>query len=217
MPRAPTKKSPIRQLRKIIGNKTQIGFARSLGISGSALKRIENQDLRLTRKIALRIFAETGANLEKLLAGKLRTENGEKYTSEFYKKWKERWTNQNEAIAIDRAKALGWWTKILFRASVVGSRRRLWQVWRTVADAIEDCARDFDLRSQKENILAKEKPRVKWNLAGRTPDEIAEIEKERLFEESKESDYHRHREKVMAALTRQKSKQPSSRLRSRRA
>jgi hypothetical protein len=186
MPRPATQKHPVRDLRKII-KKYQIAFAKSIGISPGGLKRIENNDMDLSRRIALRIFAETGANAEKLLAGKLRAENGEKYTVEFYEKWKKRWFNQSEAIAIDTAKGLAGWIEILFRASVVGSRQRLWQVWRTLADAIDDCAGDFDLRAPIETILAKEKPRVKWNLAQRSPSQLREILREQQEEEASTS------------------------------
>jgi len=200
MPRPATQKHPVRDLRKIIG-KTQVAFARSIGISPGGLKRIENNDMDLSPRFALRIFAETGASAEKLREGKLRTESGKKYTAQFYEKWKERVFKQNEAIAIDTAKGLSGWIEILFRASVVGSRRRLWQVWRTLADATDDCARDFDLRGPIENILAKEKPRVKWNLAQRSPSQLREILREQEEEE---------------ALTSRPSKQSSSR-RSRQA
>jgi len=177
MPRPATQKHPVRDLRKII-NKTQVAFARSIGISRGGLKRIENNDMDLSPRYALRIFAETGASTEKLQQGKLRTENGKKYTAEFYEKWKERVFNQNEAIAIDTAKGLAGWIEILFRASVVRSRRNLWQVWRTLADATDNCARDFNLRGPIENILAKEEPRVKWNLAQRSPSQLREILRE---------------------------------------
>ena len=197
MPRPATQKHPVRDLRKII-NKTQVAFARSIGISPGGLKRIENNDMDLSPRYALRIFAETGASAEKLREGKLRTESGKKYAAEFYKKWKERWFNQSEAIAIDAAKGLAGWIEILFRASAVGSRRRLWQVWRTLGDAIDDCARNFDLRGPIENILAKEKPRVKWNLAQRSPSQLREILREQQEEE---------------ALTNRLSKRPSKKRR----
>ena len=182
MPRKPTEKHPIRDLRKIIG-KTQCGFAKTLGIYPGTLKRIENNSLNLTPKIAIRIQAETGINVEKLLDGKLRDELGRKYTAEFYKKWKEVHFRQSEKIAKQRAAALAWWIEILLRASVVGSKRRLWQVVATLVQTIDECCSDFDLRAPVENILATYKPVVKWNPAGRTPRELGRIFREQAREE----------------------------------
>lgn len=182
MPRKPTEKHPIRDLRNIIG-KTQRGFAKTLGIYPGTLKRIENNSLKLSRKIAIRIQGETGINVEKLLGGKLRDELERKYTMEFYKKWKDLHFKQSEKIAKERAAALAWWIEILLRASVVGSKRRLWQVVATLVQTIDECCSDFDLRGPVENILATYKPVVKWNPAERTPRELRRIFREQAREE----------------------------------
>ena len=184
MPRKPTEKHPIRDLRKIIG-KTQYDFAKTLGIYPGTLKRIENNNLKLSRKIAIRIQAETGINVERLLDGKLRDELGRKYTAEFYKEWKEVHFRQSEKIAKKTAAALAWWIKILLRASVVEYKRRLWQVVATLVQTIDECCSDFGLRGPVENILATYKPVVKWNPAGRTPRELRQIFREQAREEKR--------------------------------
>src|SRR5262249_10316358 len=83
VPRAVRQKSPIRDLRGII-NKSQCEFARSLGISPSALKRIENNDLALSRRVAYKIELEAGIDRQALLRGRLRTIEGQQYTAPFY-------------------------------------------------------------------------------------------------------------------------------------
>jgi len=180
MPRQPSKKSPIRQLRAIIG-KTQSEFAKSIGVSPSALKRIENKDLKLSRKIAQRIEAEAGADKTKLLSGQLRDVLGKTYTAQFYAKWKKHRTYQDPAIASEHAKRLGWWIEILLRASAVGSKRRLWQVRDALYDALSTCYSDFDLQRPVKDILAKH--RMKWTPGALTPEELSEIERERVREE----------------------------------
>ena len=171
--------------------------------------------MKLTRNIAARIQGETGINVDALLAGRLRNEFGGKYTAEFYSRWKDREFRQNEEIAIDNARRLAWWIEVLLRASVVGSRRRLWPVWHSIVETVRACYSDFDLGRPVDEILSKCKPAVKWNPGGRTPDEIAVIEEEVAREENCESDYQTHREKVMAGLT--QKKRSSSRRRCRRA
>ena len=90
MPRKPTQKHPIRDLRVII-QKSQKSFAQTIGINPGTLKRIENNDLKLSRKIATRIFAETGADIDSLLRGELRPAVRAKlepeYSEKFYRRW----------------------------------------------------------------------------------------------------------------------------------
>lgn len=190
MPRKATQKNVVRELReKFLGSTrrrmTQRLFAKILGINPGTLKRIENNTLDLSRKIALRIQAEAGVNVEKLLDGKLRDVFGRGYKPDFYREWKERHFRQNEDIAKARAKALGWWIEILLRASVVGSKRRLWQVLRALIEAVDDCCSDFDLEGAVESILAGYMPKVKWNPAGLTSPELAAIREEQRRDESR--------------------------------
>jgi transcriptional regulator with XRE-family HTH domain len=158
MPRPARQKSPIRDLRAIIG-KSQREFARSLGISPSALKRIENNDLGLSRKVALKIQLETAID-RRCLKGNLRTlrnVRGEQYTKEFYKAWKEHYSWQDEHMVKHLTGLLNSAMETLLQASVFGYRRRLSQVFAEIADALERCRVDFDLERPTNAILAKQR------------------------------------------------------------
>jgi transcriptional regulator with XRE-family HTH domain len=156
MPRKPKTKHPIRDLRKIIG-KSQREFGLSIGISPSAMKRIENNDLALSRRVARRIVYETAID-PRCLNGTLRTLRnglGEQYTNKFYKAWKEHYSWQDEHRVKHLAGLLNSAVETLLQASVFGYRRRLWQVFAEIADALGRCRVDFDLERPTNTILAK--------------------------------------------------------------
>jgi len=163
MPRPHRQKSPIRELRTIIG-KTQREFARAIGISPSALKRIENNDLALSPRVARKILFETGLHFRSI-TGKLRTLRSlecKPYTLEFYKRWKENFPKQNEETAKVAVGNLSSPTEILLRASVVGSKKRMWLVFIEIAEALDRCRVDFNLERPIAAILAKQRPPIKW-------------------------------------------------------
>jgi transcriptional regulator with XRE-family HTH domain len=158
MPRLAKQKSPIRDLREII-QKSQRDFARLLGISPSAMKRIENNDLALSRLVARKIVYATAID-PRCLNGKLRTlrnVRGEEYTKDFYEAWKDHYSWQDEdAVKV----AAGWLSgpmEILLRASVVGSKKRMWVVFAEIAETLDRCRVDFDLQRPIDAILAKKR------------------------------------------------------------
>src|SRR5439155_3753099 len=138
MPRKPTQKHPIRDLRAII-QKSQKAFAQMIGINPGTLKRIENNDpkLKLSRRIATRIFAETGADIDSLLRGKLRPAVRAKfepeYSENFYRRWKEEHFRADEQTAKEGTDSFAWWAGVLLRAAV--RKRRFWQVLQTLKEA----------------------------------------------------------------------------------
>jgi len=154
MPRKPTQKHPIRDLRKLIG-KSQCGFAQTIGINPGKLKRIENNDLALSPKIARRIRLEAGVDDKQLLAGRLRSVWGDKYTLRHHEQWKSRYFQQDEQIAKTEAMKLAPLIDILFRASV--KRSRLWQVSEAMIEALNECVEGFDLRPVVDAILVRYK------------------------------------------------------------
>jgi DNA-binding XRE family transcriptional regulator len=184
MPRKPTQKNPIRDLRAII-NKSQKAFAQIIGINPGTLKRIENNDLKLSRKIAMRIWAETGADSDDLLRGELRVSlrkrfEGE-YSDKFYASWKERHLRADEETVKERTTALAWWVEVLLRASA--RKRRFWQVLGTLNETVDECCKNFGLAPLVDTILRDIEPRVRWNPASHTPRKLAEIEADRKREE----------------------------------
>jgi transcriptional regulator with XRE-family HTH domain len=161
MPRKPKTKHPIRELRKII-RKSQREFARSLGISPSALKRIENNDLALSRRVARKIEIEAGVDRQSLLKGKLRPREGQQqYTAGFYEYWKDIHSWQSE----DVAEAIASQIRILLLAAAAASKRRMWPVLGEIMETLDRCRTDFNLERPIDAILAKQKPPIKWDDA----------------------------------------------------
>jgi transcriptional regulator with XRE-family HTH domain len=156
VPRAARQKSPIRDLRGII-NKSQREFARSIGISPSALKRIENNDLALSRRMARRIEVEAGIDRQALLKGILRTIEGQQYTAPFYEFWKDQ-TWQSE----DVAKVIASRLEPLLLAAAVGSKKRMWLVIGEILETLERCRIRFNLQRPIDAFLAKQRPPIKW-------------------------------------------------------
>jgi len=184
MPRKPTKKHPIRDLRAII-DKSQKGFAQTIGINPGTLKRIENNDLKLSRKIATRIFAETGADIDSLLRGELRPAVRAKlereYSEKFYSRWKEQHFRADEETAREGTESFAWWAGVLLRASV--RKRRFWQVLQTLKEMLNECRGDFGLAAHIDAILRDFEPRIRWDPFSRTPAELFLIEAERVHAE----------------------------------
>jgi len=151
--------SPIRDLRTIIG-KTQREFAHSLGISPSALKRIENKKLPLSPRVARKIVYETAVD-PRCLTGELRTLRnwrGEQYTKEFYKAVKEVDPCSEEVIK-KRAGLLRVAIEVLLRASVFGYRKQMWHVYAEIAQTLDRCRIDFCLQRPIDEILGE---RLDW-------------------------------------------------------
>ena len=71
MPRKPSFRHPLRDLRAILGKDyTQKKFSRELGVSEVAIKRIENGTLSLSTEMKGRIAAFAGVDAESLDSGK---------------------------------------------------------------------------------------------------------------------------------------------------
>jgi transcriptional regulator with XRE-family HTH domain len=158
VPRPTRVKSPIRDLRAIIG-KTQREFAFAIGISPIALTRIENNTLALSRRVARKIEIEAGVDLQRLLKGKLRTIDGQQYTNGWYEYWKDPASWQSEEIA----KSLASRVETLLKAAVVGSKKRMWQVNAEILETLDRCRTDFNLERPMDAILAKARPPIKFD------------------------------------------------------
>lgn len=155
MPRRATKRHPIRALRRIIG-KTQAGFAKTIGVSPTWLKQIENRARKLSPRTARRILAETGADDKQLLKGKLCRVGGGKYVEDSYKRWKSHYTKQGPETARRFALDVAGWSYLLFRASL--SRGRIWQLRESLMDALIDAHAAFNLGPVVDGVLRREAP-----------------------------------------------------------
>jgi transcriptional regulator with XRE-family HTH domain len=159
MARPATQKSPIRDLREII-NKSQREFARSIGISPSALKKMENHNLPLSRRVARKIEIEAGVDRQSLLRGKLRTIENQPYTAPWYEAWKENHSWQSEEVAKVIASRL----EPLLVAAAGASTKRMWQVLSEILETLDRCRTDFNLERPIDEILAKQRPPMKWDV-----------------------------------------------------
>ena len=89
MPRKPVFDHAVRKLRRIMGKKfTQEAFAREIGVSAIAIKRIENGSLKLSPIMKARIMWATGVDPDSLDSGEPRL-IGVPYTPELYQGHRE--------------------------------------------------------------------------------------------------------------------------------
>jgi transcriptional regulator with XRE-family HTH domain len=163
----PKRGHPIRELRREIGGIMQRDFARRIGISADYLKRIELGSRNLTPAIARRIQHEAGVDSRSLLKGKLRSvfaarSNAPGYTAADYKSWrKEIYSEQddrNDRTARARALNLVPWIEILLRAAAQPQKRRLWQVWERLVQALDECREEFNLAAATDRLIDEYDP-----------------------------------------------------------
>jgi transcriptional regulator with XRE-family HTH domain len=152
MPRKPSQKHPVRDLRSIL-EISQGRFAEKIGIVPGTLKRIENNSLPLSRKLARRIMLEAGVDDGELLKGRLRSFPGVKYQKKDYELWKGTFGPDSPKEAEDEAMKLAAWIDILFQAAFEQSR--LWQVNEAVVDTLDDCVKTFALQHKVDGILRR--------------------------------------------------------------
>lgn len=134
---------------------TQTEFAQRIGISGDYLKKIENGVRKFPPKIAKVIQHETGVLL---LKGKLRNLSGGAYSKLDYIHWKQIHAKQDDKLARRRALDVAPWIEILFRAAAQPQRRRFWQVWARLIQALDECREDFNLTSATDDLVREYAP-----------------------------------------------------------
>ena len=179
MPRPARVKSPIRDLRAIIG-KTQREFALSIGISPIALNRIENGTLALSARVLNKIVTETGVD-PRSITGRARTlrtfREGKEYVPGYHKQWHESQLGPDkQTAAIRQAQKTSILVDILFRASVFGCRTKLWNVWSEIYACLDRCRVEFNLEQPIDEIFKKEHPGAKW-IPVSPPDRIFQTKK----------------------------------------
>ena len=165
MPRPARVKSPIRDLRAIIG-KTQREFALSIGISPIALNRIENGTLALSAGVLTKIVTETGVD-PRSITGRVRAlrtfREGKEYVPGYYNQWREsQFSPDKQTAAIRQAQKISMLVDILFRASVAGRRTKLWHLWSEIYTCLDRCRVKFNLEQPIDEIFKKEHAGAKW-------------------------------------------------------
>jgi hypothetical protein len=170
MPKRPKKSHPIRELRVLIGKKTQPQFAAMIGIKADTLKKIENHERGLTSRVAERIHWMTGANARYLAFGRLRNAWGDEYAPGFYQHWRDGYWPQSDQIAIDKALKLAPWVEILLRAAA--RKNQLWIVFARLIQALNDCREDFGLSVSINKILEENPEDYEFRRPGEPVDKV---------------------------------------------
>ena len=118
MPRKPSVKHPLREVRAATDATSQSKFAEMVGVSAATVQAVENGKLPLSKKLALRIRRATGADHRELLKGakgKALTVFGEPYSAAFYTRWKEGCDGgDGEGAPLEHAR---FWANALVRAA----------------------------------------------------------------------------------------------------
>jgi transcriptional regulator with XRE-family HTH domain len=88
---------------------SQSAFAGLIGRSTPTVQAIENGRLAVSADLEAAIFVETGADIREMKKGKkgkALDQNGQQYSSEFYKSWKNRKENYDSTAALTDFDAL---------------------------------------------------------------------------------------------------------------
>lgn len=156
----PSDKRPgqrVAQLRKVIG-KSQSQFAAMVGVSKHTIISVENGRNQLSRKLAERIHAATGASL--MPDGPPNFGWNKEYTVDQFNRWRHDYYPSNEATARKHFDVMKMWLRVIFLAAakpgVAGNRDRLPAVRESFAEWLEEVRDKFKLENEIEEILPEE-------------------------------------------------------------
>lgn len=165
VPRPPRHHHAIRRLRQSIG-KSQKDFARLIGLSASALQRIELGSLKLSSKVAQRISVVTGVRAKCLFRRNkpLLAFDGTAYASSEFDKLQRRY--QSKAISYEceyMAQELETRVAVLLRAAV--TRKVFDSVLSDLWEEVDKIRVTYGLAAVARDRLARDptRPRAEWD------------------------------------------------------
>jgi DNA-binding XRE family transcriptional regulator len=146
MSRHATHRSIIREIRKICGW-TQTGLANQIGTTTITVNRIENDSLKVSKKLALRISWVTGVSTEDILKNKPghpQTPSGP-LTKDKIKELEVMSQRATEEQQRYLAQFAAEHVAFLVQACLDDSPRKLWSLQAAIKSAVEEIAEDFGL------------------------------------------------------------------------
>ena len=145
---------------------TQADLARMLGVTASAIKRIELGKLQMSPNFQHKLYSETGiirltgwqwdgVTVFQHQGGKIGP-----YTKADHALWKARTSKSTKAERKALAESLHQWTEILFEAAYSQFTKddKFLTVYQAVVEAIDQICRDYQLVEKAEKILAESWP-----------------------------------------------------------
>lgn len=164
MPKKPTHRHVLRDLRKVLG-KTQAQFAELLGVAMITIARIENGTLKLSLDLAIKIQGQTGASYEELLKG----ETGQllDYQGKPYDPSAE-WVRPDSIYQFYQRQGFDFWLWVLLEASIRNHNgEKFGGVMGALSQSLWNIRRSFGLEKTTEAILrdlfAGVRPAYPWS------------------------------------------------------
>jgi transcriptional regulator with XRE-family HTH domain len=181
MPRPETHRHVLRDLRRTI-KRTQLQFAKMLGVSRVYVNKIENGQLPISPALAVRVHVLTGISIDELAkgsTGKLIDHFGRPYSAETFIWWQKSFRRPSEKDAAARARNLRWWTWILLRAAAIHHKGVAYNaVIAALIQSLDTIRREFGLTETTARLLGEFTPSVKWLPGGHTPGDLRQIDRE---------------------------------------
>src|SRR5262249_43794050 len=208
----------LRDLRHAI-KRTQLQFAKFLGVSRVYVNKIENGQLPLPVTLAVRVHVLTGISIDELKkgsAGKLIDHFGNPYSAESFIWWQKKFRQPTEKDAVARARNLRWWTWILLRGAAIHHKGIAYNaVITALIQSLDTIRREFGLIQTTDRLLSECVPPVKWLPGGHTSGDLSKIEHE-LQEEVKRAAEIKDKKITWSWSLPRPSKQPSKKKKHRR-
>src|SRR6516164_6973499 len=148
MPRSPSHRSIVREIRKCL-RWTQFELARRIGTTMTTINRIENGSLKISRKLAWRLCWASGVSYKDIVENKSgvprnRYGNLNPETHKLFEKGASEWTDEQLASLVDNAKYLA---ETLHRAAreTEKNEKKIWSLDAAIQLAFEEVAEEFGL------------------------------------------------------------------------
>lgn len=150
MPRPPTYRHPLREIRTQTDYNSQPRFAELVGVSAATIQAIENGKLTLSRRLAMRIRTATGADHRELMKGakgRPITVYGKRYTKEFFDRWILR-RDRGGTGGGGYAEQSKFWADVLLGAASQKRGAEARAVHFAIAEALDEIAAECDLEEE---------------------------------------------------------------------
>lgn len=165
MPKKPSHQSILREIRHAL-SWTQLDLSRRLGISLQAVNRYENDTLKVSRNVGLRLAWMTGVPLQDILSnrpGPPQTRRGP-LSPEILQHLDEQARNLTDETLDTLLENYWYHAELLLKAARGHAPRKLWTIDAAIEAAFDELEREFELTDAVKEIRgqAHDPELVKW-------------------------------------------------------
>jgi transcriptional regulator with XRE-family HTH domain len=153
MPKKPSHRSIVRDIREILGL-TQTALAKRLGTTMITINRIENGSLKISRRLALRLSWSTGVNYQDLLTnapGRPQTWHGE-LSSDRLEQLDQKARNLSAEQLATMIDDVAYHAELMFKAVLANAPRKLWSLDAAIGAAFDQLEQEFGLTRSVKRV-----------------------------------------------------------------